>query len=93
MVTRTITNAVAQVMTVNTQSATVETVARFIPENATKDNTTMLKYLAKNVDTDTTKSVSIVSVEMIEQLYVMPEAKFVDLAEILPARGTKASNK
>lgn len=54
-----------------------------------KDDAAILKMVKKLVDTDTVKAVAIKSAEVQETLYGMTEQKFIELAQVLPPRGTK----
>lgn len=54
------------------------------------DDKKLLKEVKKVVDTDEITAVKIVDTESVETLYGMDEQKFIELAEVLPPRGTKA---
>lgn len=49
----------------------------------------LLKAIQKQHETDSFKVVTLEKVCTIEILYGMPEAQFIELATILPPRGTK----
>lgn len=48
-----------------------------------------MKAVTKEVETETSKPVSIISKEVIETLYGMDEQKFIEMAEVLPPRDKK----
>lgn len=87
-VTRTISSTKVVVMCVNTETAVVEnyevTTAGVYP-----DEKKLMKAVAKEVETETLKPVSVVSTEVIETLYGMDEQKFIEMAEVLPPRDKK----
>ena len=51
-----------------------------------KDEKNLKKAIVKRYDTDSQKFISIVSVDVTEKLYAMDEAKFIEMADILPSR-------
>ena len=55
------------------------------------DEKALLKAVKKLHETDEFKCVSITKVTPKEILYGMPESKFIELATILPPRGTKTN--
>ena len=84
MVTRTVNGYNVTVMCVDTSTATVSNQvfvagADYIPEKG-------LEILRKRYETSTTKLAAIISTEMFEQLYGMPEADFIKQSAILPPR-------
>lgn len=85
MVTRTIISTNVQVMCINTETADV-TIQNFIATGEHKELDKLLKTLKKSYETDVFKLVAIQSTETIEQLYGMPESKFIEMSEILPPR-------
>lgn len=60
----------------------------FILPRTFKDEKTLMKKL-KSYETDDLKIVHVVKQEVEHRLYGMEESKFIELAEILPPRGTK----
>ena len=87
-VTRTIASTKVIVMCVDTETAKVENYEVTIAGTYTDDKK-LMKEVTKVVDTHTLKAVSVVSTEVIETLYGMDEQKFIELAEVLPARAKK----
>ena len=85
MVTRTIVSTNAQVMCINTETADVS-IQNFIATGEHKEFDKLLKILRKSHETETFKLVAIQSTETVEQLYGMPESKFIEMSEILPPR-------
>lgn len=53
-----------------------------------KDEKSLMKVVEKIVNTDEIKAVHIVHTETKETLYGMTVDKFIELAEVLPPRGT-----
>lgn len=89
MVTRTVELSVCEVMCMNTTSAEVKINTYEIGGGLT-DEKALLKAIKKLYETDTFKCVAISKVTQKEILYGMPESRFIELATILPPRGTKA---
>lgn len=89
MVTRTVELSVCEVMCMNTATAEVKINTYEIGGGLT-DEKALLKAVKKLYETDTFKCVAISSVTQKEILYGMPESRFIELATILPPRGTKA---
>lgn len=87
-VTRTISSTKVIVMCVDTQTAAVENYEVTIAGDYSDDKK-LMKAVAKVVETETLKPVSVVSTEVIETLYGMDEQKFMEMAEVLPPRGKK----
>ena len=75
-------------MCVDTETAKVENYEVTIAGTYT-DGKKLMKEVTKVVETHTLKPVSVVSTEVIETLYGMDEQKFIELAEVLPARAKK----
>lgn len=90
MVTRTVQEKVANVLTVNT--LTRETNVAGYSVSATIPDEKICKALAKryasNPEYANTCFVSVISVDIIETLYGMPEDEFIKLAKVLPPRNT-----
>lgn len=85
MVTRTIETTEATCLCVDLVNSEV------FPETITlsgtfKNDEAILKQVKKVFDNDEHKAVSVSKVEVKENLYGMPEADFVAMAEILPPR-------
>lgn len=87
-VTRTISSTKVVVMCVDTQTAVVENHEVTIAGTYT-DEKKLMKAVAKEVETETLKPVSVVSTEVVETLYGMDEQKFMEMAEVLPPRDKK----
>lgn len=87
-VTRTICSTKVIVMCVDTQTAVVENYEVTIA-GVYSDDKKLMKAVAKVVETETLKPVSVVSTEVIETLYGMNEQKFMEMAEVLPPRDKK----
>ena len=87
-VTRTIASTKVIVMCVDTQTAKVENYEVTIAGTYTDDKK-LMKAVTKVVETERFKPVAVVSTEVIETLYGMDEQKFIELAEVLPARAKK----
>lgn len=90
MVTRTVELSVCEVMCLNTKTAEVS-VKDFEIGGGITDEKTLLKLVKKLHETDNFKCVSITKVTPKEILYGMPESRFIELATILPPRGTKVT--
>ena len=90
MVTRTVELSVCEVMCVNTVTAEVKINTYEIGGGLTDENA-LLKAIKKLYETDTFKCVSISKVTPKEILYGMPENRFIELATVLPPRGTKVA--
>ena len=89
MVTRTVELSVCEVMCMDIKTAEVR-VCTFEVGGGLTDEKALLKAVKKLAETDTFKCVAISSVTQREILYGMPESRFIELATILPPRGTKA---
>lgn len=87
-VTRTICSTKVIVMCVDTQTAVVENYEVTIA-GVYSDDKKLMKAVAKVVETETLKPVSVVSTEVTETLYGMDEQKFMEMAEVLPPRDKK----
>lgn len=87
-VTRTIASTKVVVMCVNTETAVVENYEVTIA-GVYSDDKKLMKAVTKEVETETSKPVSIISKEVIETLYGMDEQKFIEMAEVLPPRDKK----
>lgn len=87
-VTRTISSTKVIVMCADTQTAKVENYEVTVAGTFT-DEKKLMKAVTKLVETETLKPVAVVSTEVIETLYGMCEQKFIELAEVLPARAKK----
>ncbi len=89
MVTRTIITTEVTVLCMNVKDVKVETKTVTIL-GAVPSDEIMLKKVKEQIETDDLKAVHITGANEIETLYGMTEEKFVELADILPPRGTKA---
>ena len=88
MVTRTVELSVCEVMCMDTKTAEVKICTYEIGGGLT-DERALMKAIKKLYETNTFKCVAISKVTQREILYGMPESKFIELATILPPRGTK----
>ena len=84
MVTRTIEQTTAKVMTLNVVTAEVTITPYTISGELTGD--TLLKALQDAYQTDTMKLVHIVESSVESVLYGMEEEEFIKLAKVLPKR-------
>ena len=84
MVTRTIEQTTAKVMTLNVVTAEVAITSYTISGELTGD--TLLKALQDAYQTDTMKLVHIVESSVESVLYGMDEEEFIKLAKVLPKR-------
>ena len=91
-VTRTIASTKVVVMCVNTETAVVENYEVTIA-GVYSDDKKLMKAVTKEVETETSKPVSIISKEVIETLYGMDEQKFIEMAEVLPPRDKKETDE
>lgn len=85
MVTRTVELTIAEVMTLDTTNAKVETIAYEVGGGLT-DEKAVLKAVKKLHETDTFKCVSVQAISVKEILYGMPEIDFIKYAKVLPPR-------
>lgn len=85
MVTRTVILNVAEVMTVNTNTAEISTVTVEIGGGLSTDKDIM-KAVKKAHETDEIKCVKLMGVSVKEVLYGMPESDFIRMAKVLPPR-------
>ena len=84
MVTRTVSATIAKVMVVEIKTAKAYTI-EFTLTGAFKDNNDILKTLKKN-DNEELVYAAVVSTEVKETLYGMPESEFMKYAKELPPR-------
>lgn len=87
-VTRTVELSVCETMCMDTNTAEVKICTYEIGGGLT-DEKALLKAIKKLYETDTFKCVAISKITHREILYGMPESKFIELAQVLPPRGTK----
>lgn len=90
MVTRTVELSVCEVMCMDTTTAEVK-ICTFEIGGGLTDEKALLKAIRKLAETATFKCVAISRVSQREILYGMPEAKFIELATIMPPRGSKGA--
>ena len=92
MVTRTITATKTVVLCLNIETA--EPFNKEVTISGTfKDEKSMMKAAEKLLNTETEKTVHIVSSEEIETLYGMTEQEFIQKAQVLPPRVKKLNKK
>lgn len=89
MVTRTVELTIAEVMTLDTTTAKVETIAYEVGGGLTEEKA-VLKAIKKLHETDTFKCVAVQSITIKEVLYGMSEIEFIKHANILPPRSAKS---
>ena len=82
MVTRTITSTRATATVYNIESDEIQTIEYKLPGELSADDA--LKAIAK--EHTEVRPLKVTEVEVQEELYGMPEEKFLELAEILPSR-------
>jgi len=88
MVTRTIVTTKANVLCVDV--TTGETFFKGVTLSRTfKDEKKLMKAIEAVVNTATEKAVHVESTEEVETLYGVTEQKFIEIADVLPPRGTK----
>lgn len=85
MVTRTLKATKAGVLCVNTDTQTTSIVGVILPRTYKCDEDA-LKVARDMIDSESVKAVRVMSREESETLYGMSEAKFMELADILPPR-------
>ena len=85
MVTRTVASVNYEVMTVDTESKTVENITVVIPSGDAMAEKAREKAIKANIPNGKI-FVQIVSEKITETLYGMPEADFIKLAKVLPPR-------
>ena len=90
MVTRTVELSVCEVMCMDTVKAEVR-ICTFEIGGGLTDKKSLIKVIKKLHDSDTFKCVEITKITPKEILYGMPENRFIELATILPPRGTKGA--
>lgn len=86
MVTRTITFTTARATVYNIEKGEIQTVEYKLPGELSSD--AVLKIITK--EHGDVRPLKVTEVAVQEELYGMPEEKFIELADILPAR-TKVS--
>lgn len=89
-VTRTIQTTKVNVMCVNIDKGETFTQELVLPRTY-KDDKAILKFIENSsvIDNVHFKVVHVISAEVVETLYGMSEQKFIQLADVLPARGRK----
>lgn len=91
-VTRTIPTTKAVLMVADIEAAEFHSVEVNLPRTY-KDDDAIIKAARPLAETTPNlKVVSVAHVEVIEQLYGMPESEFLKYAKVLPPRGTKAES-
>lgn len=89
MVTRTVTQTTAEVMTIDVTTAEVQ-IREYTIGGSYESNEILLKKLQKLFQTDTFKLVNINTTKVEDLLLGMPEEDFIRYARVLP-RNTKES--
>ena len=91
-VTRTLPTTKAKILVVNIETGISEEREVSIPREYKKMEK-LRKAIEDAVNTPSIKFVHVISTEVEEVLYGMSEQKFIENAEILPPRGTKAEDE
>ena len=91
MVTRTVTTQEVTALCLNIVTAEPENQTFSVPVNI-KGEDSILKFIRKVYDTDTTKIVSITHIRNEEHLYGMPEADFIKTAKIIDKNNDEVEN-
>lgn len=91
MVTRTMKSTKVTAIMANTETETLSKRDFILPRTYDTDKE-LMKALAPIANTDTEVAIKVVATEVQEQLYGMDEAKFISLAEPLPARDAKSED-
>lgn len=86
MITRTINQTNATVMTVNVRTATVESAIFAVTGEVYEDKGELLKVIKAQYETDEVKVVDVIHWDTEQVLYGMPEIDFIKMARILPPR-------
>lgn len=84
IITRTIESNIFEVMACNTETAEVQTFE--IRTGILPASTNPERYLKKHFDTETLKICAVISHRTETTLYGMPEALFMQYAEVMPPR-------
>lgn len=92
MVTRTVTQTTAEVMTIDVTTAEVK-ICEYTIGGVYDSNEILLKKLQKLFQTDTFKLVNINSTTVEDLLLGMTEEDFIRYAIVLPPRNTKESEE
>ena len=88
MVTRTIKSTVCTFLAMEVDTAEVKNVTLTLPRTYKSDEE-ILKVAKKQAETENFKIVAVVDKSEQENLYGMTEAKFIENAEIIPAKEAK----
>lgn len=89
MITRTIQTTNVDLLCVNTLDGQTFHMTMTLPRTY-KDDKHILKVAEKFIKDENIKAVHVHTANVTETLYGMTEAKFLELAEVLPARPTKS---
>lgn len=92
MVTRTVTQTTAEVMTIEVTTAEVQ-IREYTIGGTYDTNETLIKKLQKLFQTDTLKLVNINSATVEDLLLGMTEEDFIRYATVLPPRSTKKESE
>lgn len=92
MVTRTITTTKANVLCLDIQKGEPFNKVVILPRTY-KDDKALLKQVSKVIDNEEQKAVHVVDKEEVETLYGMTEQQFIELAQVLPPRDSKAETE
>lgn len=87
MVTRTMKTMKINVLCLNVETAEPFNTEVVLPR-VINDQKKLMDKVHEVVDSDTVKAVHIVDTEVVETLYGMTEEAFIQMAEVLPPRGT-----
>lgn len=87
MVTRTIITTKANVLCLDIEKGEPFNEVVTLPRTY-KDEKALMKQVSKVIDNESRKAVHVVDKEEVETLYGMTEQEFIQLAKVLPPRGT-----
>lgn len=88
MITRTITTTKADVLCLNIKTGEAFNKEVVLPRTYS-DTKKLMKVISEQIDNDDQKAVHVVAKTEIETLYGMTEQKFIDGAEVIPAKEVK----
>lgn len=92
MVTRTMKTMKINVLCLNVETAEPFNTEVVLPR-VINDQKKLMSKVHEVVDSDTVKAVHIVDTEVVETLYGMTEEAFIQMAEVLPPRGTETESE
>lgn len=90
MVTRTIITTKANVLCLDIEKGEPFNKVVTLPRTY-KDDKALMKQVSKVIDNESQKAVHVVDKEEVETLYGMTEQEFIELARVLPPRGSNTA--